>query len=68
MENAKRCADKYKEKVFDEMGNEIYPRKNHKSIDTLAREVIRGDWGNGNERKKKIDPGWIWLFFCTKNG
>lgn len=54
LENAKRCADKYKEKVFDDMGNEIYPRKNHKSIDTLAREVIRGDWGNGNERKKRL--------------
>lgn len=54
LDNAKRCADKYKLKVFDEGGNEIYPRKNFKPIDTLAREVIRGDWGNGNERKKRL--------------
>lgn len=25
-----------------------------KSIDTLAREVIRGDWGNGTDRKNKL--------------
>lgn len=54
LENAKRCADKYKAKVFDERGNEIYPRKNIKSIDQIAKEVIRGDWGNGNERKKRL--------------
>ncbi|MDU2202814.1 MAG: lysozyme, partial [Anaerococcus hydrogenalis] len=41
-------------KVFDNYGNEIYPRNNNKSIDILAREVIRGDWGNGNERKKRL--------------
>ena len=27
---------------------------NSKSIDTLAKEVIRGDWGNGAERKQKL--------------
>lgn len=27
---------------------------NTKSIDTLAKEVIRGDWGNGAERKQKL--------------
>lgn len=25
-----------------------------KSIDTLAKEVIRGDWGNGTDRKKRL--------------
>lgn len=25
-----------------------------KSVDEIAREVIRGDWGNGEERKKKL--------------
>lgn len=25
-----------------------------KSIDTLAKEVIRGDWGNGTERKQRL--------------
>ena len=54
IDNAKRCADKYRLRVFDEGGKEVYPRKNLKSIDSLAREVIRGDWGNGNERKKRL--------------
>lgn len=26
-----------------------------KSIDEIAREVIRGDWGNGNDRKKRLE-------------
>lgn len=25
-----------------------------KSVDTLAKEVIQGKWGNGDERKKKL--------------
>lgn len=25
-----------------------------KSIDTIAKEVIAGKWGNGDERKKKL--------------
>ena len=25
-----------------------------KTIDELAKEVIRGDWGNGTERKEKL--------------
>jgi hypothetical protein len=25
-----------------------------KSVDEIAKEVIRGDWGNGDERKKKL--------------
>ena len=28
--------------------------KEDKSIDTLAQEVIRGDWGNGDERKQRL--------------
>lgn len=54
-DNAKKCAKKYKLKVFDESGYEIYPRNNLKSVDTLAREVIRGDWGNGKERKNRLE-------------
>lgn len=27
---------------------------NKKSVDTIAREVIRGVWGNGDERKKRL--------------
>lgn len=29
-------------------------KKPSKSIDTLAKECIRGDWGNGAERRKKL--------------
>ena len=25
-----------------------------KTIDKIAKEVIRGDWGNGEERKKRL--------------
>ena len=28
---------------------------NKKSIDEIAKEVIRGDWGNGDTRKKKLE-------------
>lgn len=27
---------------------------NRKSVDTVAREVIQGKWGNGADRKKRI--------------
>lgn len=30
------------------------PIENKKSIDELAREVIRGKWGNGAERKRRL--------------
>ena len=56
--NAKKCADSNKGySVFDEDGRKVYPTDSStakKSVDTIAREVIRGDWGNGDERKKKL--------------
>lgn len=52
LDNAKRCADRFGLKVFDANGKIIYP--NRKTIDQLAREVIRGDWGNGDERKRRL--------------
>lgn len=56
--NAKKCADSNKGySVFDENGKKIYPAdapSTKKSIDAIAREVIRGDWGNGDERKQKL--------------
>ena len=56
--NAKKCADSNKGySVFDENGRKVYPADSStakKSVDTIAREVIRGDWGNGDERKKKL--------------
>lgn len=56
--NAKRCRDRagvgyY---VFDEAGIQIYPAPiNKKSVLEIAKEVIRGVWGNGSTRKKKLE-------------
>lgn len=55
--NAKRCADSNSGySVFDDSGNVIYPVSNltSKSIDAIAREVINGSWGNGEERRQKL--------------
>lgn len=56
--NARKCADSNKGySVFDENGKKVYPADapgTKKFIDAIAREVIRGDWGNGDERKKKL--------------
>ena len=56
--NAKKCADSNKGySVFDGNGKKVYPADapdTKKSIDAIAREVIRGDWGNGDERKQKL--------------
>ena len=57
MSNAKKCADKNKGySVFDENGKAVYTSNssNTKFVDTLAREVIQGKWGNGAERKQKL--------------
>lgn len=56
--NAKKCASSNKcYSVFDENGKKVYPAdtsSTKKSVDTIASEVIRGDWGNGDERKQKL--------------
>jgi hypothetical protein len=56
--NAKKCASSNKGySVFDENGKKVYPAdasSTKRSVDTIAREVIRGDWGNGDERKQKL--------------
>lgn len=56
--NAKKCADSNKGySVFDENGKKVYPAdalSTKKTIDAIAREVIRGDWGNGDERRQKL--------------
>ena len=49
--------------VAAQMGNEIYvkritttkPTPAKKSIDTVAKEVIDGKWGNGSERKSRLE-------------
>ena len=51
LENAKKaCKAGYF--VFDSNGKAVYPLK--KSVDEIAREVIQGKWGNGEERKKRL--------------
>lgn len=56
--NAKKCADSNKGySVFDGNGKKVYPADapgTKKSVDAIAREVIRGGWGNGDERKQKL--------------
>ena len=53
LDNAKRCADRFGLKVFDANGKIVYPVG--KTIDQLAREVISGKWGNGEERKRRLN-------------
>ena len=57
-ENAEAMQKKLKAKGFDafittQSGSAV-TTTSKKSIDTIAREVIRGDWGNGAEREKKL--------------
>lgn len=57
-ENAEAMQKKLKAKGFDafitiQSGSSV-TTTSKKSIDTIAREVIRGDWGNGEEREKKL--------------
>ncbi|MFO3714815.1 N-acetylmuramoyl-L-alanine amidase [Oribacterium sp. P9] len=56
LDNAKKCADNNNGyAVFDANGKQIYPAAAaKKSVDTIAREVIQGKWGNGAERKQKL--------------
>lgn len=57
-ENAEAMQKKLKAKGFDafittQSGSAV-TTTSKKSTDTIAREVIRGDWGNGAEREKKL--------------
>lgn len=56
-DNAKKCANANAGyKVFDSSGNEVYPNKAtlSKSVDTLAHEVLAGNWGNGSDRVNQL--------------
>ncbi|HHS8072746.1 TPA: N-acetylmuramoyl-L-alanine amidase [Streptococcus pyogenes] len=56
-DNAKKCANANAGyKVFDASGNEVYPNKvtSSKSVDTLAHEVLEGNWGNGSDRANRL--------------
>lgn len=58
LENAKKCANANKGYyVYDSNGKVVYlvTRPLLKSIDTLAQEVIRGDWCNGQDRKNRLE-------------
>ena len=62
LENAKKRADQSKGyKVFDSNGKQVYPAvkatgvsSGKKSVTELAKEVIAGKWGVGEDRKKKL--------------
>lgn len=57
LENARKCANANPGySVYDANGNSVYPVASvpSKSVDTLAREVIAGNWGNGQERVKRL--------------
>lgn len=54
LDNAKKYADRNTGYfVFDEQGTAIYPN-GVKSIDVIAKEVINGNWGNGEDRKQRL--------------
>ena len=56
-DNAKKCANANAGyKVFDASGNEVYPNNvtSSKSVDTLAHEVLAGNWGNGSDRANRL--------------
>ena len=57
LENAKKCVNANPGyAVYDANGRSLYPVASapSKSVDTLAREVIAGNWGNGEERKRRL--------------
>ena len=42
-------------KVNEKLGVSTAKKSNTKSVDTLAQEVIDGKWGNGSDRKKRLE-------------
>ena len=58
LSNAKKCADDNAGySVFDEKGTVVYAGKNtvvKKTVTELAKEVIAGKWGNGQDRKNRL--------------
>lgn len=56
LDNAIAQAKKDKLNVYDSSGKAMYTYKaEKKSLETIAKEVIRGDWGNGAERRKRLE-------------
>ena len=58
LSNAKKCADDNAGySVFDEKGTVVYTGKNtavKKTVTELAKEVIAGKWGNGQDTKNRL--------------
>ena len=57
LDNAKKLADKnIGYKVFDVSANVVYTPKSAatKTVAEIAKEVIQGKWGNGEERKRRL--------------
>lgn len=55
LDNAKKLCDKNKGyKVYSPNGTQVYPTSTQKSIDEIAREVINGKWGNGQDRANRL--------------
>lgn len=57
LDNAKKCANANPGyAVYDANGRSVYPLAStpSKSDDTLAREVIAGNWGNGQDRVNRL--------------
>jgi len=56
LNNAKKFCDTLKGyAVFNKAGKQIYPTTSTSAdIEALAKAVIRGEYGNGNERKQKL--------------
>ena len=57
LDNAKNLADKNRGySVFDTRGKLIYTPKTQtkKTVAELAKEVIQGKWGNGDDRRQKL--------------
>ena len=58
LDNAKKCVNANPGyAVYDVNGRSVYPVASapSKSVDTLAREVIAGNWGNGQDRKNRLE-------------
>ena len=56
LNNAKKLCDKNPGyKVYSANGTVVYPKNTtHKSINEIAREVIDGKWGNGQDRINRL--------------
>lgn len=50
----KSCPGDYIYSRLGQIANEVNKRLKGKSVDELAREVIKGLWGNGQERKDRL--------------